>query len=72
MTFYYCHDRPRPEPGLMLWVQDGWIQHTSSDNVVFRVAKMVQIPFVNSTPCGYDKAHVDSRCAACTMAPGTG
>lgn len=66
MTHYGCRDTPPLEIGLMLWVQDGWVQYTGKDHVTFRVPKMVQIPFANSIPCGYDRAHVDSRCAGCT------
>ena len=69
MSLYGCHNKPRPEYGAPILVQQYWHQMSghASDGTIGLLARMVDIPYVMSTDCQYTKQHAgDPQCAGCS------
>jgi hypothetical protein len=68
MSLYGCQNKPRPEYGAPLLVQQGWNQMSghADDGTIGLLTRMVEIPYVMSTDCQYTKQHAsDPQCMGC-------
>jgi hypothetical protein len=64
-----CYNLPREAKPLL--VQDGYVKSaipTPDGRVIVRLARMVEVPFVNSLDCRHDKRLTDPACAGCEHA----
>ena len=62
MSIYGCHNKQRPMIGTYLDVQDG----NHSQDPEYRIARMVNVPYVMTEECQYTKTHAaDKLCAGC-------
>lgn len=68
MSVYGCSNKPRPEYGAPILVQEGWHQlpGAGEDGTIGILARMVEVPYVMSTDCQYTKQHAaDPHCSGC-------
>lgn len=63
-----CNNTPRPTTETTYPVQDGW-RYIDTPAGVERMPVIKMQAHVMTTPCQYDKSHVDLRCGNCQNAP---
>lgn len=65
-----CNNRPRPEAGKPLLVQDGYFNTVDEGwGNLSRRARYHTVPFTMYTECQYDASATDPGCSGCAHAP---